>query len=184
MNIITIIQTALDALNSDAELFLLQKARAENMELENTKDTIVVYPDDTANNDFTQSLEINTNAVYNIDFKTPDEWDNSDGNLPTAYESETSADRIDNMEILADSVFYYITANNNLFPEIREKLKWTAPRPILRANNGTMSGVNIQLTVVYSGDRECDYTPIVVDNFIFEDANNFIFEDVDNFIFE
>ena len=159
MNIITIIQSALTALNNDADLFLLEKSRAENEELENTTDTIVVFPDWRTTNTFTQSLEINKTRVYNIDFKTPDEWDNSDGNAPTAYESETSADRIENMEVLADSVFNYISSNNNLFPEIREKLRWTSPRPILRANNGTMSGVTVQLTIVFSGTVVCDYTP-------------------------
>lgn len=159
MNIITIIQAALTALNNTAELFLLEKSRSENEELEHTKDVIVVFPDWRDTDSFTQSLEINTTRVYNIDFKTPDEWDNSDNNLPTAYESETSVARIEKMKTLANSVFHYISANNNLFPEIREKLRWTSPRPILRANNGTMSGVTIQLTVVFSGTIICDYTP-------------------------
>lgn len=159
MNIITTIQSALTALNNDADLFLLEKSRAENEELNNTKDTIIVYPDWRTTNTFTQSLELNKVRVYNIDFKTLDEWDNSDNNLPTSYQAKTSADRIEDMETLADSVFSYITSKNDLFPEIREKLKWTSPRPILRANNGTMSGVTIQLTVVFSGDRVCDYAP-------------------------
>lgn len=159
MNIITTIQAALTALNNDAELFLLEKSRAENEELNHESDVIVVYPDWRDNDNFTQSLEINTTRVYNIDFKTPDEWDNSDNNLPTAYESETSVARIENMKILANSIFYYITSKKNLFPEIQEKLKWTTPRPILRANNGTMSGVSVQLTVVFSGEVVCDYTP-------------------------
>lgn len=159
MNIITTIQAALTALNNNAELFLLEKSRAENEELNHKSDVIVVYPDWRTGNTFTQSLELNKNRIYNIDFKTPDELDNSDDNLPTAYEAKTSADRIEDMEILADSIFSYITANNNLFPEIREKLRWTSPRPILRANNGTMSGVTVQLTIVFSGERVCDYTP-------------------------
>lgn len=159
MNIITIIQTALTALNNNAELFLLEKSRAENEELNHESDVIVVFPDWRTQNTFTQSLELNKVRVYNVDFKTPDEWDNSDDNLPTAYEAKTSADRIEDMETLADSVFSYITANNNLFPEIREKLRWTSPTPILRANNSTMSGVSVQLTIVFSGERICDYTP-------------------------
>lgn len=158
MNIITTIQAALTALNNDAELFLLEKSRADNEELNHESNVIVVYPDWRTTNTFTQSLEINKTRVYNIDFKTPDEWDNSDDNIPTSYESKTSADRIEDMEVLADSVFSYITSHNNLFPEIREKLRWTSPRPILRANNGTMSGVSIQLTIVFSGDVICDYT--------------------------
>ncbi len=159
MNIITTIQAALTALNNNAELFLLERSRAENEELNHESDVIVVYPDWRTTNTFNQGLELIKTRVYNIDFKTPDEWDNSDNNLPTAYESKTSADRIEDMEILADSIFSYITLKNNLFPEIREKLKWTSPRPILRANNGTMSGVSVQLTVVFSGERICDYTP-------------------------
>ena len=159
MNIITTIQAALTALNNTAELFLLEKSRAENEELEHTGDVIVVYPDWRTTTTLTQGMEILKTRVFNIDFKTPDEWDNSDDNLPTAYESKTSADRIEDMEILADSIFSYITSHNNLFPEIREKLNWRSPNPILRANNGTMSGVSIQLTVVFSGERVCDYTP-------------------------
>ena len=159
MNIITIIQAALTARNNNADLFLLEKSRAENEELNHTKDIIVVYPDWRTTNTFNQGLELIKTRVYNIDFKTPDEWDNSDDNTPTSYEAKTSADRIENMEVLADSVFSYITAHNNLFPGIREKLRWTSPNPILRANNSTMSGVSIQLTIVFSGEIICDYTP-------------------------
>lgn len=158
MNIISIIQTALTALNSNAELFLLERARAENEELNHEKDVIIIYPDWKTSTILTQSLELSKARVYNIDFKTPDEWDNSDGNLPTAYESKTSADRMEAMEKLADSIFWYICKNNGLFPEIREKLQWKTLNPILRANNGTMSGVSIQLTVVFTGEKECDYT--------------------------
>lgn len=158
MNIIETIQTALDALNNDADLFLLELSRSENEELEHTKDTIIVSPDWRTTNSFTQALELRKTREYNIVFKTPDEWDNSDNNVSTSYNSETSTDRIENMEILADSVFSYISNNNNLFPEIMEKLKWSSPRPILRANNGTMSGVEIKLTIVFSGERVCDYS--------------------------
>lgn len=159
MNIITIIQAALTALNNDADLFLLEKSRAENEELNHTKDVIVVYPDWRDNDSFTQSLEISTNRVYNIDFKTLDEWDNSDNNESKSYNSETSVERIEAMKTLANSVFNYISSHNNLFPEITQKLKWTSPRPILRANNGTMSGVTVQLTVVFSGDFVCGFPP-------------------------
>lgn len=158
MNILTIIQTALTALNSNAELFLLERARAENEELNHEKDVIIVFPDWKITNIFNQGLEIFESRIYNIDFKTPDEWDNSDGNLPTAYESLTSADRIEKMIKLSNSIFWYICKNNGLFPEIREKLQWKTLNPILRANNGTMSGVSIQLTVVFTGEKECDYT--------------------------
>lgn len=158
MNIITIIQTALTALQSDAELFLLERARAENEELNHESDVIVVYPDWTSSNEFNAGLEIISNITYNIDFKTPDEWDNSDDNLPTSYESKTSADRIEKMETLANSVFYYITKNNDLWPEINTKLRWRLRNPILRANNGTMSGVSIQLTVNFKGEKLCDYS--------------------------
>ena len=158
MNIITTIQAALTALNSTAELFLLEESRAENEELENTGDTIVVFINDTDNNELTQGMELHTTAVYDIDFKTPDEWDNSDGNNTLSYNSAASSVRIENMKVLANSVFTYITAKNDLFPEITEKLKWKKRRTILREGNGTMSGVKIQLTVVFSGDRICDYT--------------------------
>lgn len=158
MNIISIIQTALTALNSNAELFLLERARSENEELNHEKDVIIVFPDWKTSTILTQGLELSKARVYNIDFKTPDEWDNSDGNLPTAYDSLTSADRIEAMEKLADSIFWYICANNSLFSEIREKLQWKTLNPILRANNGTMSGVSIQLTVTFTGEKECDYS--------------------------
>lgn len=158
MNIINTIQAALTALNNNADLFLLEQSRAENEEINHTKDTIIVFPDWRTTNDFTQSLELRKKREYNIVFKTPDEWDNSDNNASTSYESKTSANRVEDMEILADSIFFYITNNNNLFPEILEKLKWSSPRPILRANNGTMSGVEIKLTVIFSGDRVCDYS--------------------------
>ena len=82
MNIITIIQAALTALNSDAQLFLLERSRAESEELNHTGDVIVVYPNWRTNNDLTQALELRKKREYNIVFKTLDEWDNSDDNLP------------------------------------------------------------------------------------------------------
>jgi hypothetical protein len=157
MNIITIIQSALTAMNNTSELFLLERARAENEELNHEKDVIIVFPDWRTSTILTQGMELSKSRVYNIDFKTPDEWDNSDGNAPTAYESKTSADRIEAMETLADSIFAYISQNNGLFPEIKSKLQWKTLNPILRANNGTMSGVSIQLTVMFSGEKICDY---------------------------
>ena len=157
MNLITIIQSALTALNNTSELFLLERARAENEELNHEKDVIVIFPDWRTSTILTQGMELSKSRVYNIDFKTPDEWDNSDGNLPTAYESKTSADRIELMETLADSIFSYISSRNDLFPEIKSKLQWKTLNPILRANNGTMSGVSIQLTVVFVGEKICDY---------------------------
>lgn len=158
MNIITTIQTALDALNNSAELFLLEQSRAENEELNHEGDVIIVLPDWRTSNSLTQGLELMKTRVYNIAFKTLDEWDNSDDNLPTSYDSSTSVDRIESMEKLADSIFSYIAANNNLFPEIQKKLTWSIPKPILRENNGTMSGVRVQLTVVFSGERVCDFS--------------------------
>jgi hypothetical protein len=159
MNIITTIQTALTALNNTAELFLMEQSRAENEELNHNGDVVIVFPDWRTTNVLTQSLELMKTRVYNMVFKTPDEWDNSDGNVPTAYESKTSAQRIEDMEILADSVFSYIAANNDLFPEIMKKPTWTSPKPILREGNSTMSGVRVQFTVTFSGNRVCDYTP-------------------------
>jgi hypothetical protein len=155
MNIITIIQSALTALDNSAELFLLEHARAENEELNHESDVIIVYPDWRTSTILTAGMELSKARVYNIDFKTPDEWDNSDGNLPTSYDSLTSATRIENMEKLADSIFRWITINNGLFPEINEKLQWKTLNPILRANNGTMSGVSIQLTISFKGEFDC-----------------------------
>lgn len=157
MNIITIIQSALTALNNSSELFLLEKSRAENEELNHGKDVIIVFPDWKTTNTLNQGMEIIKNRIYNIDFKTPDEWDNSDSNLSTSYESKTSADKIEDMEKLADSIFNYISSNNDLFPEIRQKLTWKTINPILRANNGTMSGVSIQLIINFSGEKVCNY---------------------------
>jgi hypothetical protein len=158
MNLITIIQSALTALNNTSELFLLERARAENEELNHEKDVIVIFPDWRTSTILTQGMELSKARVYNIDFKTPDEWDNSDGSLPTSYESKTSADRIEAMETLADSIFHYISSLNDLFPEIKSKLQWKTLNPILRANNGTMSGVSIQLTVTFTGENICDYS--------------------------
>jgi hypothetical protein len=157
MNIIIIIQSALTALNNTSELFLLERASAENEELNHEMDVIIVFPDWKTNTALTSGMELSKTRTYNIDFKTLDEWDNSDGSLPTAYDSKTSADRIEAMETLADSIFSYISSRNDLFPEIKAKLQWKTLNPILRANNGTMSGVSIQLTVTFAGEKICDY---------------------------
>ena len=175
MNILTIIQTALTALNSDAEIFLLEKSRSENEELNHTGEVIVIFPDWKTSIELNQGMELNKVRTYNIDFKTVDEWDNSDIIPTKTYEDQTSIDRIERMELLADSIFSYISSNNELFPEISEKLKWKVQNPILRANNGTMSGVNIQLIVAFSGEKVCDYSPIQIDeNYIIVDENDVI----------
>ena len=158
MNLLTTIRTALTALKKDADIFILQRARAENEELNHEKDVIIIYPDWKTVNSLSQGMEIIKTRTYNIDLKTFDEWDNSDGNLPTSYQSKTSVDRIEDMEILADSILRFISVNNLQFPEIKEKLNWKVISPILRANNGTMSGVSIQLTIVFSGQIICDYS--------------------------
>ncbi len=157
MNILAIIQTALTALNNNSGLFLLERSRAENEELNHENSVIIVYPDWKTINKLNQGIEVSKSITYNIDFKTLDEWDNSDVTTPTSYNSLSSANRIESMEVLADSIFSYISANNDLFPEIVEKLQWKGLNPILRANNGTMSGVSIQLTIVFKGQRICDY---------------------------
>ena len=157
MNILTIIQTALTNLNSTAELFLLEKSRSENEELNHIGEVIVIFPDWKTQTDLNQGMEINKKRIYNIDFKTVDEWDNSEAFVTKTYEDTTSIDRIEKMEILADSIFSYISSHNELFPEIGKKLVWKTLNPILRANNGTMSGVSIQLTIEFSTDRICDY---------------------------
>lgn len=155
MNILTIIQDTILSLGVDAEVFLLEERRADNEELEHTGDTIVILPDWKTETKLNQGLELFKTRVYNIHFKTLDEWDNSDAISEKSYNDESSIERIERMEILADSIFSHITANNGSYPEIREKLKWRATEPILRANNGTMSGVVIQLTITFNGERVC-----------------------------
>jgi hypothetical protein len=157
MNLISLIQSALTALNNSASVYLLERARAENEELNHTGDVIIVYPDWKTTTTLTQGMELHKSRVYNIDIKTLDEWDNSDNNIPTSYNSKASSERIEDMEILCDSIFTYINANNENFPEITEKLQWKSKEPILRKNNGTMSGVSIQLTIVFKGTRICTY---------------------------
>ena len=93
MNILTIIQTALTNLNSTAELFLLEKSRSENEELNHVGEVIVIFPDWKTQTDLNQGMEINKKRTYNIDFKTLDEWDNSEAFVTKTYEDTTSIDR-------------------------------------------------------------------------------------------
>lgn len=158
MNIATIIQAALTALKSSAEVLLLEQSRAENEELNHITDVVIIYPDWSIAKEFSQGLEINSRITYNIVFKTQDEWDNSDNNTPTSYQSKTSVDRINNMEILCDSVMWWIANNMDLYDEIIEKPSWTIPRPLLRENNGTMSGVRVRMSILYKGQTKCDFS--------------------------
>lgn len=161
MNIIQLIQDALTALNSDAEVLLLEQSRAENEELEHTGDTIIVYPDWTANNEFSSALEINTTRTYNIVFKTIDEWDNSDNKKETSYNSKTSVDRIEEMTTLSNSVMRWIANNRDEYEEIVSKPSWSSPRPILRENNGTMSGVVLRMSILLTGNIQCNFDKTV-----------------------
>ena len=153
MNIVTYIEAALTAFLYDAEVFLLTKVRAANEELEHTKPVIVIFPDWTTQTVLTQGFELVKTRRYNIEFKQLDEWDNAD-NDSTDYGYST-VEKIEEMEKLADSVFSYISIHTDTYPEIRKKLSWRAVSPIVRERNGTMSGVVIQLEIVFTGARIC-----------------------------
>jgi len=134
----------------------MEKSRAENEELEHTGTVIVVHPDWSTTSQLNQGMELLKTRVYNIDFKTLDEWDNSDSDNNDYGASSVAL--IESMEVLADSIFSFIAARNDLFPEIRNQLKWKTNDLILREGNGTMSGVRIQLTIVFTGERICPPT--------------------------
>jgi len=154
MNIITYINDALTAFNYDAEVFLLTKVRAANEELEHTKPVIVVFPDWSTSTVLNQGFELLKTRKYNIEFKQLDEWDNSDSDNDD-YGVATIT-KINEMELLADSVFSYISMQaGNSYPKIKQKLNWRAVRPIVRERNGTMSGVVMQVEVLFSGVRIC-----------------------------
>jgi len=157
MNITTYIQDALTAFNYDAEVFLFTKVRAANEELEHTQPVIIVFPDWTTQTILTQGFELVKTRRYNIEFKQLDEWDNAD-NDSTDYGYST-VEKIEEMEKLADSIFSYISINiGSKYPEIRKKLSWRAVKPIVRERSGTMSGVVIQLELVFTGARICPTT--------------------------
>ena len=152
MNIITLIQTALTALVNDSGLFLLDRSEAESNELNHTSSVVIVYPDWTEK-DTPQNFELLVNRSYNMVFKMPDEWDNSTGQTVTSYEAKTSVDRIEEMSQLANSVFMYLY--NNMDTLKLRSISWNKPKPVLRANLGTMSGVEIKLDIEFTGEFNC-----------------------------
>ena len=161
MNLLSIIQSALTALNSSADAYLFEKSRDENEALEYENPVIVIFPTWSGPANFSQSSEIYNNITYEIDFKTQDEFDNSDdlSDSEKNYSDRSTAERIREMTILANSVFWYINANKNDFG-IENNLEWTTIRPIVRENNGTMSGVKISLTINFKGSTVCDYNEL------------------------
>jgi hypothetical protein len=159
MNLLSIIQNVLSALNSEAEAYLFEKSRDENEALEYTNPVVIIFPDWSGPSEFSQGLEINSQLLYNIDFKTQDEFDNSDdlSDSDKNYSDRSTATRIQEMNTLANSVFWYINANKNTYG-IEQIINYTIVRPIIRENNGTMSGIKIQATIQFKGDKVCDYT--------------------------
>ena len=152
MDIYNAIRQAVADLNSTATVLLLEATRAENEELEYTCDVIVLNPDWTTNSVFNQAFLLMNTSTYNIDFKTLDEWDNSDNN--SVDYGQSSVELINAMELLANSVFMNVSRNENY--NLESPLKWST-EPILRANNGTMSGVRVRLTAVYPANTICTY---------------------------
>ena len=155
MNIITLIQDAITALNHNAEVNIFEKSRDENEALEYIVPQIVIFPDWTSRVK-DANLQLQENRVYNIVFKTQDENDNSDADSSKSYNDSTSVDRIEDMATLANSVFRWINNNIDSY-SLNKPLEWSSPSPILRENNGTMSGVEIKLTANFLGDFICNY---------------------------
>lgn len=159
MNILQVIQDAITAINANANVYLYEKSRDENESLNYTTPVIIIFPDWTTSNNFSQGNEILKQRIYNIDFKTQDEFDNSDADITKSYNDITSVDRIEAMEVLCNSLLYWIQANQDTY-NIEGRLIWTTPRPILRENSGTMSGIRIRLTINFKGEKICDYDEV------------------------
>lgn len=155
MDILSIIESAITAINSNAQAYVFEKSRDENQALEYTTPVVVIFPDWTTTTQFSQGFELLSESTYNIDFKQPDEWDNSDGATPN-YSDRNTMNRINEMEILCNSIFSYISFNIDQFG-INQRLQWTITEPIVRENNGTMSGIRVRLTVDYNSERVCSY---------------------------
>ena len=157
MNIKTPIQAALTALNSSAELFALERSRAENEELQHSEnDIIVIYMDWKVGDELNTGFEITENREYEIVFKTYDEWDNSDADNQKSYNLLSTMSIIERMQTLANSVFRWISISPD-FPEIKGKLKWKTT-PLVRKGGGTMSGVTAKMTIVNTGSVQCDFS--------------------------
>ena len=153
MNIYTALQDGLAALNYDADINVFEKSRDENETLNYTKPQIVIFPDWTAQTTLSQGYQILKTINYNIDFKTLDEWDNSDLNSLKSY-AQSSIEIIESMTILADSLFAWISLQKVIY-NLTDQLTWTSSAPLLRENGGTMSGVRVRLVVKETGSKLC-----------------------------
>jgi len=156
MNLFDAIKQAVNDLNSTAQVLLLTDVRAEAEELNHEGDVIVLKPDWTVQNQFNQAFSLVSKAIYNIDFKTSDEFDNSDNSSEASkIYDKNSVDKIADMAILASSVFAHIS-RNEIYP-LTTPVKWST-EPILRAGNGTMTGVRVRATVSFEGRLVCNFS--------------------------
>jgi hypothetical protein len=145
MNLQIIIQDILDSINSDAELFSLLQPRFESKTSDFNKTMINIIPEFTINQRRTRSGELIDNYTYEIDFLTPNEWDAS---------SNVNHAKIDEMKILASSVFWQLVQTQNLPNSDNITINYTSK--IIGTQN-TMTGVRATIVIPYRGQIVCNY---------------------------
>lgn len=139
MTIYTLIKEALQEINSDATIHVLDEVGVETESLNWSGVHIIIHPDFSSNIETTFGAEIINVTQYKIKFLTLDEWDNS------TFEENSSSHTlniINTMQSLANSVFWHIIMRPDVYMPSNAAKKWTS-KPIHKQNNSTMSGVDI-----------------------------------------
>ena len=152
MNIYKVIQQAITNTGANVSLFLQEKSRAEN-ETQNHEGAVITIDNKfTANLELLKNTQIKNSTRYVVTFLDRDEWDTKDydeANIGTFQ-------IIENMTILANSIFSNIKYSQELYFPTTANLTW-AVSTIWRENANTMSGVSCIITLPFIDSKVCTY---------------------------
>jgi len=153
MNIYNAIKQTLTDLSSPAGVHVYEKSRDEAATNNYTGETVVIFNDYSGSVQKTASAQLIDTQKYVIDFKDFDEWDNADNN---EIADESTADIVERMTILMNSVFWHWTRNTDHYFPLQGAVVWSYTT-IWRANSNSMSGVRATLLLPSISPIQCSY---------------------------
>lgn len=154
MNIYELISTAITNINATADLTFKEKSRAEADTQNYTRANINILNEISGTKELQKNTQLKSSTRYIIDFLQLDEWDNADYN--EAQANQGSFQIVEEMSVLANSIFSNIVYKQDLYLPTENKINWTFTQQF-RVNANTMSGVRCTITLPFIDEVVCDY---------------------------